>query len=93
MAVVLTKRRFTVEESHRMGEAGILTENDRVELIEQAVLDLVPLARARRVVADGDGESQFVGQPRNRARKCVRVEDRSEGSVEAAPRRSAGGRW
>ena len=27
-------RRFTVEEYHRMGEAGILREDERVELIE-----------------------------------------------------------
>jgi hypothetical protein len=27
-------RRFTVDEYHRMGEAGVLTEDDRVELLE-----------------------------------------------------------
>ena len=28
----LTRRRFTVHDYHRMGEAGILHEDDRVEL-------------------------------------------------------------
>jgi Uma2 family endonuclease len=31
MAVTLQRRRFTVDEYHRMGEAGILGEDDRVE--------------------------------------------------------------
>ncbi|MBI4603061.1 MAG: Uma2 family endonuclease [Planctomycetes bacterium] len=30
----LPLRRFTVEEYHRMGKAGVLTEDDRVELLE-----------------------------------------------------------
>ncbi len=31
-------RRFTVEEYHRLGEVGVLTEDDRVELIEGLVV-------------------------------------------------------
>ena len=37
----VTRRRFTVHDYHRMGEAGILHEDDRVELIEG---DLVEMA-------------------------------------------------
>src|SRR5213083_1588172 len=33
MAVTLKRRRFTVDEYHRMGEAGILSEDEPVELI------------------------------------------------------------
>lgn len=35
----LPARRFTVEEYHRMGEAGILTEADRVELLEGWIVE------------------------------------------------------
>jgi Uma2 family endonuclease len=34
---------FTVDEYHRMGEAGILCENDRVELIEGKLVDMPPI--------------------------------------------------
>ena len=37
------RRLFTVDEYHRMGEAGILTEDDRVELIEGELLAMVPI--------------------------------------------------
>ncbi|RMF93185.1 MAG: Uma2 family endonuclease, partial [Nitrospinota bacterium] len=33
MGVLLSRRLFTVEEYHRMAQAGILHEDDRVELI------------------------------------------------------------
>jgi hypothetical protein len=34
MAVIRKRRRFTLEEYHRMGETGLLDEDERVELIE-----------------------------------------------------------
>ncbi|HET7879254.1 MAG TPA: Uma2 family endonuclease [Acetobacteraceae bacterium] len=37
------RRLLTVEEYHRMGEAGILTEDDRVELIEGELVALAPI--------------------------------------------------
>ena len=41
--LVGVRRRFTVEDYHRMGEAGILTEDDRVELIEGTIVELSPI--------------------------------------------------
>lgn len=41
--VSVTRHRFTVEEYHRMGEAGILGEDDRVELIDGEVAEMAPL--------------------------------------------------
>lgn len=35
--------RFTLHEYHRMGEAGIFHEDDRVELIEGAIVDMTPI--------------------------------------------------
>ncbi len=39
------KRRFTVEEYHRMGEAGIFPEDDRVELIEGEIVQMSLIGR------------------------------------------------
>jgi len=43
------RRSFTVDEYHRMGEAGILTAGDRVELIEGDVITMTPIGQ-RHVV-------------------------------------------
>lgn len=43
MAMPLTGYRFTVDEYHRMGEAGIFRENDRVELIDGQVVEMTPI--------------------------------------------------
>ena len=40
MALPLTRRRFTVHEYYQMAEAGILTEDDRVELIEGEIVEM-----------------------------------------------------
>lgn len=39
----VTHRRFNVEEYHRLAEVGILGEDDRVELIEGALLEMSPI--------------------------------------------------
>lgn len=43
MAIQIGRRLFTVDEYYRMGEAGILRPDDRVELIEGEVIEMVPI--------------------------------------------------
>src|SRR5947209_6069785 len=46
MVQQLPRRKFTVEEFERMGEAGILDEDDRVELIDGEILAMNPVGPA-----------------------------------------------
>ena len=43
MPVALTKKRFTADEYQRMGQVGILSEADRVELIDGEVVAMSPI--------------------------------------------------
>jgi Uma2 family endonuclease len=40
---ILQRHRLTVDEYHRMGEAGVLAPDARVELIEGEVVDMAPI--------------------------------------------------
>ena len=75
------RRLLTVDEYHRMGEAGILTEDDRVELIEGELVAMAPIGSEHiaasnaltrlLVLAIGDRGIVSVGNP-------VRLTRRSE---------------
>ena len=41
--VEIPRRLFSVEEYHRMGKAGILREDERVELIEGVIVQMAPI--------------------------------------------------
>jgi Uma2 family endonuclease len=64
-----TVRRFTVDEYDRMGEAGILGEDDRVELVDGQVVEMTPIGplhagtvnRINRVLSSRLGERAVVG--------------------------------
>lgn len=46
VAAPLARRRFTVDEYHRMAEAGILREDDRVELLDGEIVEMTPIGPA-----------------------------------------------
>ena len=52
MEVQVSKRLFTVDEYHRMAEAGILGEDDRVELIEGEIVEMTPIGSRHAAVVD-----------------------------------------
>lgn len=43
MSVKVRKRQFSVEEYYKLAQAGILSEDDRVELIEGEIIEMVPI--------------------------------------------------
>jgi Uma2 family endonuclease len=81
MAVQPTRRLFTIDDYYRMGAAGILGEDDRVELIEGEIIQMPPI---------GDPHALCVRRTNNRVGRTVgdaaildvqnplRLSDRSE---------------
>ena len=49
----VVRRALTVAEYHLMGEAGILTEDDRVELIEGQLIAMPPIGSEKATVKIG----------------------------------------
>ncbi len=45
MAISIARRLFNVSEYERLGDAGILTEDDRVELIEGEIITMSPIGK------------------------------------------------
>ena len=52
MVTQYARRRFTVNEYHKMGEAGILDEDDRVELLDGEIVQMSPINVPHAVCVD-----------------------------------------
>ena len=52
MVVEVRKHSFTVDEFAKMGEAGIFTEDDRVELIDGEIREMAPIGSLHAGVVD-----------------------------------------
>jgi Uma2 family endonuclease len=48
MAMAIALRRFTVDEYRRMADAGILDEDDRVELLDGQIIEMTPIGPPHR---------------------------------------------
>lgn len=62
------RRRFTVDEYHAMARAGVLTDDDRVELLEGEIVEMTPIGaghaacvkRLNRLLTKGSGDGAIV---------------------------------
>ena len=64
-AVLLTRHKLNVDEYYRMAEAGILGEDDRVELIDGDIIDMAPIGPGHEATVGGLTETlvlAFVGR-------------------------------
>lgn len=81
MTVLPERYRFTVDEYYRLAEAGILDEEDRVELLEGEIVMMSPIGgrhaacvtRLTHLLVRAAGEGAVV-----RVQSPVRLDDRSE---------------
>lgn len=81
MATDVVRRRFDVSDYYRMADAGILRENDRVELIEGEIIEMSPIGsrhaarvkRAAKVLGRYVGEAAIVS-----IQDPVRLDNHSE---------------
>ncbi|HEX2172576.1 MAG TPA: Uma2 family endonuclease, partial [Dehalococcoidia bacterium] len=81
MTLQLTRRKFTVEEYHRMASVGILTEGDRVELIDGEIVEMPPIGPEHSAAVD-DFTVNFVRRyadvARVRVQNPLRIDERNE---------------
>ena len=80
----LAHRRFTVDEYHRMGEAGILREDDRVELIEGEILEMAAIG-GRHAACVNDLAEWFITRLAGRAIVSIQNPVRLPPSSEPEP--------
>jgi Uma2 family endonuclease len=81
MGTTLLRRQFTVDEYHAMARAGILLEDDRVELIEGEIVEMSPIGRGHafsvtaltHLLVKGVGDRALVS-----VQNPVRLSSRSE---------------
>lgn len=52
ISVEVVKRLFTTDEYHRMLDAGILSDDDRVELIEGEIIEMSPISSRQAACVD-----------------------------------------
>lgn len=52
MAIQYARKRFTVDEYHKMVKTGILSEDDRVELIDGEIVQMTPIKVPHAVCVD-----------------------------------------
>ena len=82
--VVLTRHRLDVEAYYRMAEAGILGEDDRIELIEGELIDMAPIGQDHAATVNSLTESPYWPLPAGRSSRR-RTRSVSTGSTSRSP--------
>ena len=81
MGFQLSTYRFTITDFHRMGEVGILSEDDRVELLDGQIIEMTPIG-SRHAACVGRLTQILSHQAEASAivwvRNPIRLDDRSE---------------
>lgn len=80
-AIELPRRLFTVEEYHRLADAGILTEEDRVELLHGEIIKMTPIKSPHADCVDRLSEwfiLHFHGKAVTRTLNPLTIPERSE---------------
>jgi Uma2 family endonuclease len=78
---LVRRRRFNVDEYHRMVESGVLREDDRVELIDGEVVVMSPIGNPQAACVDRLTELLVLSLARRatvRVQNPVRLDDHSE---------------
>ena len=77
----IVRRRFTVDEYQKMGEAGILCERDRVELIDGEIVEMSPIGRSHCACVIAATElfgKSFVGRALLSVQNPLKLDDKTE---------------
>ena len=61
MPIAISKKRFTADDYQRMGQVGILSEDDRVELIDGEVVAMTPIGARHCACVDGVTRAMVIG--------------------------------
>jgi Uma2 family endonuclease len=75
------RHRLTVDDYHRLGEAGILGEDDRVELLEGQLVDMSPIGPRQALAVDALNELLVLaaaGRAAVRTQNPIVLDDASE---------------
>jgi Uma2 family endonuclease len=81
MTVQILRKKFTVGQYHQMIESGVLTESDRVELLQGEIIEMSPIGKQHAACVDRLTEL-FIGELNRRAivrvQNPIQLSDRSE---------------
>jgi Uma2 family endonuclease len=75
------RHRLSRQDYYRLGEAGILRQDDRVELLEGQLVDMSPIGPRHAIITDNLNEllvTRFAGRAQVRCKEPVVLDDGSE---------------